>query len=113
MRKALLRQSESARRRHICRLAVGYLLNLFDLFCTQYWVSRYGIGIESNPFGALLLGHPLSVVLYKAVAVDLLLIFLGRCAHIPVSRAASCAVVAVYGGLAAYHIFIFVEAAVL
>ena len=101
------------RRRHERRLVCGYLLNLFDLFCTLYWVNRYGVGIEGNPFGAAMLNDFLFAVLYKVVLIGALLLFLHRNADKPISRIGSSLILAVYGVLAAYHIIIFTAVAMI
>ena len=32
---------------------LAYLLNLFDLYMTLYWVHRYGLEAEGNPVGGV------------------------------------------------------------
>ena len=33
------------------RLIIAYLLNLFDLICTNRGMSLYGLSVEANPIG--------------------------------------------------------------
>lgn len=40
----------------LIRLIIAYILNLFDLGMTQYFIGKYDISIEGNPIGRWLFG---------------------------------------------------------
>nr|DAG04020.1 MAG TPA: hypothetical protein [Myoviridae sp. ctbEa13] len=55
-----------------------YLLNIFDLLCTTYLVSKYGIEIEQNPIGRFLYSHPRLLIYVKVLFVGFCLLILKR-----------------------------------
>lgn len=56
---------------------ITYILNLFDLTMTTYWVRRYGIEIEANPIGRWL--YQTGVVYpVKIIGVGALLLLLHK-----------------------------------
>lgn len=57
------------------KFLLTYLLNLFDLICTNYWISQYGLSVEANPIGRWLYENRLAVPV-KVFGVGVLLIFL-------------------------------------
>lgn len=59
-------------------LLITYLLNLFDLYMTNLWVSRYGLSIEGNPIGRWLYASN-AVPVVKICAVAIALAALGAC----------------------------------
>lgn len=59
-------------------LILTYLLNLFDLAMTTYWVRLYGLSIEANPIGRWLFENNL-VWVFKVFIVGGLLAILGVC----------------------------------
>jgi len=86
------------------RLIGVYAANLFDLAATLFFVGMYGIGVELNPFGAVLLGSPPALIAYKVVVVGLLLAVLWRCRCARLAGPASAVLLTVYSVLAVYHI---------
>lgn len=82
-----------------------YLLNLFDLICTNYWISLYGLSVEGNPIGRWLYQNHLAVPI-KVFGVGFLLIFLYRYNK---WNWTSWLLLAVYSILAIYHIVIFIK----
>lgn len=54
-------------------LLITYLLNLFDLYMTLYWVYRYGLEAEGNPVGRWLLETGLAVP-WKVFGIGMCLI---------------------------------------
>ena len=91
------------------RLIIAYLLNIFDLAMTSHWVNKFGIGIEGNPIGRWLYQHHL-IVPYKVFGAGIALIALywGIKKH-PKWDWISWVILAVYGILAIYHIFIVIK----
>ena len=55
-----------------------YLLNIFDLICTTYLVSKYGIEIELNPIGRFLYSYPQLLIYVKVLLVGFCLLILKR-----------------------------------
>ena len=97
------------------RLIIAYLLNLFDLAMTTYWVNRYGIDAEANPVGRWLYENCLAVPV-KALGVGLLFVILYnavKCRDNGLERSfqwwdlASWVVLVVYGALALYHVALY------
>lgn len=89
------------------RLLTTYTLSLFDLACTLLLVSLYGIGIEANPIGRIILASPLGIA-YKVIGVGVLLWVLYMARGKPIARAGSYLVLSVYAVLAVYHAVIIV-----
>lgn len=87
-------------------LILTYLLNLFDLAMTTYWVNLYGLSIEANPIGRWLYETG-AVHAVKIVGVGLLLLVLYLALKAKPSWAwVSWIPLAVYGALALYHFII-------
>ena len=59
-------------------LITAYILNLIDLFCTNYWVRKYGIDAEANPVGRWMYENG-SVYIFKigVVGAALVAIYFG------------------------------------
>ena len=58
------------------RLLIVYLLNIFDLAATWYWVSKYGIEFELNPVGRILLSSSPTAVIIKVGLVGICLFYI-------------------------------------
>ena len=58
------------------RLLLTSVFNVFDLIITMVLVDIYGIGIELNPVGRLLLNNNLILFLYKLGIVGWYLYFI-------------------------------------
>lgn len=84
---------------------ITYLLNLFDLICTNYWISLYGLSVEGNPIGRWLYQNHLAVPV-KVFGVGSLLIFLYR--HNK-WKWTGWVLLAFYSILAIYHIILAVK----
>ena len=56
-------------------LIITYIFNLLDYLFTCYWISKYGIEIEFNPFGRWLYNNNLTGF-FKIVVVGALLALL-------------------------------------
>lgn len=91
------------------RLTLCYALNLFDLFCTLYWYHLYGVSIEGNPFGRLLLVTNLAIpVKTIGVGAALIALYVGVKKY-PKWKWTSWLCLAVYSILAVYHIILLRE----
>jgi len=89
------------------RLILTYAFNVFDLACTLFLVSAFGLAVEANPFGLALLQSPAAVI-YKCVVVLGLLYILWLLRGCRLARLGAWVVFWVYAALAAYHITIFI-----
>jgi hypothetical protein len=88
------------------RLIITYALNLLDLIATTRLVQKYGIEIEANPI-ARWLYQTGAAYAAKIVGVGLLLLVLYHALKArPEWGWVSWLLLAVYGALALYHIFI-------
>jgi len=83
-----------------------YLLNLFDLFCTIQWVSRFGIEVEGNPVGRFLLETNLAIPV-KTIGIGACLIALyAGVKRYPRWKWTCRLALASYSALTAYHLII-------
>jgi NhaP-type Na+/H+ or K+/H+ antiporter len=89
-------------------LIIAYLFNIIDYIFTAYWVSKFGICIESNPFGRWMFENNV-VWVFKILIAGGLFILLGYCIK-KEPRAAWIAYIplAVYGLIVSYHIWILI-----
>lgn len=92
----------------LIRLIIAYILNLFDLGMTQYFISKYGISIEGNPIGRWLFAHPVLLLIYKLGLVAMLLLVLYHFRNNRVANIGSWIILGVYMALAIYHIILFI-----
>ena len=86
------------------RLIASYALNLIDLIFTLFLVSRDGIGIEGNPFGAYLIQNHM-VIPVKVIVIGLIYLLIYRMdkhAHRAVNMA-SWVLFVVFMALCLYH----------
>lgn len=87
-------------------LITAYILNIVDYIFTAYWVHNFGIEIEANPIGRWMFEHNVAWVV-KIVGVGLLLLVLYHALKVkPTWAWVSWVLLAVYGVLVLYHIFI-------
>jgi hypothetical protein len=85
-------------------LLITYILNIIDYLFTLYWVRKYGIEIESNPFGRWLFDNNIAWVV-KIFAVGGLLALLGYLIHRqPKAAAVAYIPLAVFAAVDVYHI---------
>lgn len=92
----------------LIRLIIAYILNLFDLGMTQYFISKYGISVEGNPIGRWLFAHPILLLIYKLGLVAILLLVLYHFRNNRVANIGSWIILGVYITLAIYHIILFI-----
>lgn len=92
----------------LIRLVIAYVLNLFDLGMTQYFIGKYGISIEGNPIGRWLFGHPVLLFIWKFGLVAILLGVIYHFRNNQVANIGSWIILGVYIALAIYHIILFI-----
>lgn len=90
------------------RLITTYTLSLFDLVCTLLLVRLYGIGIEANPIGTIMLSFPPLLIAYKVIGVGVCLWVLYRLREHRAARIGLSVCLCVYSALAMYHVAILV-----
>ena len=83
-----------------------YLLNIFDLICTTYLVSKYGLDIEANPIGRILLKSTALVIFYKVFIVAGSLYVMYKNSSNKLTVVLSWAVLFVYAALLLYHLIV-------
>lgn len=86
---------------------ITYLLNLFDLICTNYWISLYGLSVEGNPIGRWLYENHLAVQVKVFMVGTLLIVLYDYAKRNPKWEWVSWLLLAAYSILAIYHIVIF------
>ena len=91
----------------LIRLIITYILNLFDLGMTQYFISKYDISIEGNPIGRWLFAHPALLLIWKLGLVAILLMTIYHFRSNRVANIGSWIILGVYIALAIYHIILF------
>ena len=92
----------------LIRLGVTYVLNLFDLVMTQYFISKYGSKVEGNPVGRWLGGRPTLLIVWKVAVIALLLLLLYHFRNVQIANIGSWITLGVYIALAMYHIILFI-----
>ena len=83
-----------------------YLLNIFDLICTTYLVSKYGIEIELNPIGRLFLTNITGAAELKIVFIGFCILTVYRIGEHRLCKILSYVARACYIILSIYHIYI-------
>lgn len=81
-----------------------YILNLFDCIVTLWFFSLFGISIESNPFGVVLLQNPIITVLFKVVVIGLALLVLYQHRQSKTAQTGMNAALIVYTLIATYQV---------
>jgi len=85
------------------RLISTSLFNTFDLIYTLFLVGLFGLGIEANPIGRVMLSNPILLFISKIVVVNLFLLLLYKFRDYKLARVGSWIVFIVYGCLTLYH----------
>lgn len=86
------------------RLISTSLFNTFDLIFTLFLVSLFGLSIEANPIGRVMLSNPILLLVTKIVVVNLFLLLLYKFKDYKLARVGSWIVFIVYGCLTLYHL---------
>ena len=86
-----------------------YLLNIFDLLCTTYLVSKYGIEIEQNPIGKFILTSVDAVILFKVLIPAAALVQLWKYREHKLAQVASWLLLVVFALLTLYHLYIILK----
>ena len=71
------------------RLISTSLFNTFDLICTLFLVSLFGLSIEANPIGRVMLSDPILLFVSKIVVVNLFLLLLYKFRNYRLARVGS------------------------
>jgi len=88
-----------------CRLLSTSIFNTLDMTFTLFLVSLFGLGIEANPIGRVILSNPILLFISKIVVVNLFLLLLYKFKDYKLARVGSWIVFIVYGCLTLYHLF--------
>ena len=86
------------------RLLTTSMFNTFDLIYTLFLVSLFGLSIEANPIGRVMLSNPILLFITKIVIVNLFLVLLYKYRNLRFARLGSWLVFIVYGCLTLYHL---------
>ena len=86
------------------RLISTSLFNTFDLIYTLFLVSLFGLSIEANPIGRVMLSDPILLFISKIVVVNLFLLLLYKFRNYRLARVGSWIVFIVYSCLMLYHL---------
>jgi hypothetical protein len=86
------------------RLISTSLFNTFDLIYTLFLVALFGLSIEANPIGRVMLSNPILLFISKIVVVNLFLLLLYKFRNFRLAKIGSWIVFIVYGCLTLYHL---------
>lgn len=86
------------------RLLTTSIFNTFDLIFTLFLVSLFGLEIEANPIGRVMLSNPILLFISKIVVVNLFIVLLYKYRNFRLARVGSWIVFIVYGCLTLYHL---------
>lgn len=86
------------------RLISTSLFNTFDLIFTLFLVSLFGLEIEVNPIGRVMLSNPILLFISKIVVVNLFLLLLYKLKHLRIAKIGSWIVFVAYCSLTLYHV---------
>lgn len=86
-----------------------YLLNLFDLICTTYLVSKYGIEIEGNPIGRFIFTSADTIILFKVLIPAAALVQLWKYREHKLAQVALWLLLIVFILLTLYHLYIILK----
>ena len=86
------------------RLLIVYLLNIFDLAATWYWVSKYGIEFELNPIGRVLLSNSPASLIVKIGLVGICLLYIYEKRENKLAKIASWFLLFFFAALTIYHV---------
>ena len=88
-------------------LFYSYILNIFDLVATLSLVSQFGIDVEGNPVGRLVLSSPQNAVICKVFVIAALLFVIWLFRKYKAARIGTYTIFCAYALLTVYHISIF------
>lgn len=86
------------------RLISTSVFNTLDMIFTLFLVSLFGLSIEANPIGRVMLSDPILLFISKIVVVNLFLLLLYKFRNYRLARAGSWIVFIVYSCLTLYHL---------
>ena len=109
MNDRIIRQKEGSRNCMLLIFAVAaYAMNLYDMFCTMLLVKNYGISIEGNPIGKLLLKNKAITVIVKAVCMGAVMSLIYLYSNILFLRVLLYVLFGIYSVLTIYHTVIII-----
>ena len=83
-----------------------YILNLFDCAVTLWLVFMFGIEIEGNLFGLVMLQSPLLTILFKVVVIGMAILILYQYRYRPIVTIITQTLFLLYILLTLYHLYI-------
>ena len=86
------------------RLLSTSVFNTLDMIFTLFLISLFGLGIETNPIGRVMLSNPILLFISKIVVVNLFLLLLYKFRTFRFARVGSWIVFIVYGCITLYHL---------
>lgn len=92
-------------------LFYSYLMNIFDLLATLSLTLKFGLDIEGNPIGRLLLSDPVWACVYKIFGIAALLGVLYAFRHRKAAMYGTYLVFGAYFLLSIYHVVVMAAAA--
>lgn len=88
------------------KLLIIYLLNLFDYIMTAIQINKYGTGIEANPIMRACAINGGFFFVIKVLFVGFMVLLMWYYKDLKISKYGSWLLLAVYGALAIYHIYL-------
>jgi hypothetical protein len=86
------------------KLTACYILNIFDLIVTLFWVQLMGLQAEANPIGRVLLQSPSATVAVKTLGVGLAMLLLYIMRNRKVASIGTNILLIAYSALTLYHL---------
>lgn len=86
------------------RLISTSVFNTLDMIFTLFLVSVFGLEIEANPIGRVMLSDPILLFVSKIVVVNLFLVLLYKFGNYRLAKVGSWIVFIVYSCLTLYHL---------
>ena len=83
-----------------------YALNLFDCAVTLWFAFMFGIDIEGNLFGLVMLQSPFLTIFFKVVVIGMAVLKLYRYRHRPMVKSITQTLFILYLLLALYHLYL-------
>ncbi len=88
------------------QLFIIWLLNLFDYIMTVRAVNKYDVDVEANPIMRFALQNDILFFIMKILLVTFWLFVMYRYRDMKICKIGSWVLLAVYGALAIYHIYL-------
>ena len=88
------------------KLFIIWLLNLFDYIMTLKQVNKYDAEIEANPIMRFAMQNNVLFFAMKIVLVSIWLLILWKYKDTTIAKVGAWVLLAVYGAIAIYHIYL-------